>query len=371
MSLTSPGTGQSFTAPAQISIAATASDPDGTIARVDLYQGSTLLRSATASPYTFTWTGVAAGTYQLTAVAFDNLGATRTSSPVNVTVNAPGNQLPTVGITEPAAGAWYTAPATMTIRATASDADGTIARVEFYRGTTLIASDTTNPYSATWTGAPIGSYALTARAYDNVGGMRESTAVNVTVNPAGNQLPTVSITAPANGASFTAQASISLAANASDPDGTISRVDFYAGSQIIGTDTSSPYTASWNNVSAGTYSLTAIATDNSGGTRTSVAVPITVNPAGTPPTSVSFNASADHASSVTSYAVALRRSVDPVTAPPVATRDLGKPSPVSGVITVDISTLVNPLPAGTYYAVVMAIGPGGTSTSTPSATFTK
>ena len=259
----------------------------------------------------------------------------------------------------------------MTISATASDADGTIARVEFYRGTTLIVSDTTSPYSATWTGAPAGSYALTARAFDNVGGTRTSATVNVAVNPAGNQLPTVSITAPSNGATFTAQASISLAATASDPDGTISRVDFYAGSQIIGTDTSSPYTASWNNVSAGTYSLTAIATDNSGGTRTSVAVSVTVNPAGTPPTSVSFNASADHASNVTSYAVALRRSVDPVTAPPVATRDLGKPSPVSGVITVDISTLVNPLPAGTYYAVVMAIGPGGTSTSTPSATFTK
>ena len=50
---------------------------------------------------------------------------------------------------------------------------------------------------------------------------------------------------------------------------------------------------------------------------------------------------------------------------------IGKPTPVSGEITVDISTLVNPLSAGTYKAVVRALGPGGTSASAPSPTFTK
>ena len=57
---------------------------------------------------------------------------------------------------------------------------------------------------------------------------------------------------------------------------------------------------------------------------------------------------------------------NPVTASPVATRNLGKPTPVAGDITVDISTLVNPLPAGTYKAVVRASGPGGTTASAPS-----
>ena len=74
---------------------------------------------------------------------------------------------------------------------------------------------------------------------------------------------------------------------------------------------------------------------------------------------------------MTSYTVAIYRGADPVTASPVATRDLGKPTPVAGEITVDISTLVNPLPAGTYKAVVRASGPGGTTASAPSATFTK
>ncbi len=127
----------------------------------------------------------------------------------------------------------------------------------------------------------------------------------------------------------------------------------------------------WSNVAAGSYSLTAVARDNSGGTRTSTAVAVTVTGTAPLPYRVVFGASADHVAGVTSYIVALYRSVDPVTASPVATRDIGKPAVVSGEISVDITTLVTPLPAGSYYAVVRASGPGGTSASAPSAAFTR
>ena len=186
-----------------------------------------------------------------------------------------------------------------------------------------------------------------------------------------NQLPTVSITSPIAGQSFAAPASLTITAAASDSDGTIARVDFYAGSQFIASDTSSPYQAAWSNVAAGSYSLTAVARDNLGGTRTSSAVAVSITAAAATPTRVVFTASADHATNVTSYTVAIYRGADPVTASPVATRDIGKPTPVGGDITVDISTLVNPLPAGTYKAVVRASGPGGTTASAPSPTFTK
>ena len=66
---------------------ASASDSDGTIAKVDFYAGTTLLGTATAAPYTLTWSGVGTGTYTLTAVATDNAGATTTSSAVSVTVS--------------------------------------------------------------------------------------------------------------------------------------------------------------------------------------------------------------------------------------------------------------------------------------------
>lgn len=370
VSFSSPANGATFTAPARIYVNASATDADGTIARVDLYQGTRLLKADSTNPFSYSWTNVAAGTYQLRAVAYDNAGSTQTAT-VSVTVNAAGNQLPAVSITSPANNASFTAPANVTIQAAASDADGTISRVEFYRGTTLVGSDTTSPYSATWSSAPSGSYTLTARAFDNAGAATTSSPVNINVGSSSNQLPTVSITSPASGATFTAPASLTIAANAADGDGTIARVDFYAGTQLIATDTSSPYTASWTNVAAGSYSLTAVARDNAGGARTSAAVSITVGSSTTRPTSVSFDASTNHDTAVTSYVVALYRSIDPVTASPVATRDIGKPTPVSGVITSDISVTVNALPSGSYYSVVTAVGGGGSAASTPSATFTK
>ena len=107
---------------------------------------------------------------------------------------------------------------------------------------------------------------------------------NVTVTaaaPPGNAPPTSAITAPANGATFGAPATITLTATATDSDGTIAKVEFFAGSTLVGTDTSAPFSVSWSNVAAGSYSLTAVATDNGNATGTSAAVAITVT--GAPP----------------------------------------------------------------------------------------
>ena len=374
VSITSPASGATFTAPATITVTATASDTDGTITRVDFYRGTQLIGSDTTNSYSATATGLAAGTYRLTAVATDSDGVARTSAPVSVTVNGSTNQPPTVSLTSPAASSTFTAPATITLAATASDADGTVTRVDFYRGSTLIGSDTSRQpklYTYNWTNVGSGSYQLTAVARDDDGATRTSADASIRVSTTPNQLPTVSISTPIAGQSFTAPASLTITAAASDSDGTIARVDFYAGTQLIVSDTTSPYQAAWSNVAAGNYSLTAVARDNLGGTRTSSAVAVSITAGAPRPTRVAFTASANHATSVDRYIVTIYRGPDPVTASPVATRDLGKPAPVAGDITVDISTLVNPLPAGTYKAVVRASGPGGTAASTPSGTFTK
>ncbi|PYK98552.1 MAG: hypothetical protein DME19_12070 [Verrucomicrobia bacterium] len=92
-----------------------------------------------------------------------------------------------------------------------------------------------------------------------------------------NALPTVSITGPTNGATFTEPATIALQAIAADGDGTVARVDFFAGTNLLGTATNSPFGFTWANVVAGNYSLTAQATDDRGGTSTSNPVNITVN----------------------------------------------------------------------------------------------
>ena len=80
------------------------------------------------------------------AVTSHNPGARATATFTNLTartLTTGTNQPPTVSITGPAAGATFTAPATIAVTATASDTDGTIAKVDFYRGSTLMASDTT------------------------------------------------------------------------------------------------------------------------------------------------------------------------------------------------------------------------------------
>ena len=69
---------------------------------------------------------------------------------------------------------------------------------------------------------------------------------------------------------------MNVSATAADADGSIAKVEFYAGPTLVGTDTSSPYSVPWNNVPAGTYSLTAVAIDNGGAKTTSPAVSITV-----------------------------------------------------------------------------------------------
>lgn len=93
-----------------------------------------------------------------------------------------------------------------------------------------------------------------------------------------NQPPVVSISAPANGSAFAAGTNISVGANASDSDGSVARVEFFRNGASIGIDTGAPYAVTWSNAAAGSYSLTAVATDNAGASTTSAAVSVTVQP---------------------------------------------------------------------------------------------
>jgi Glycosyl hydrolase family 48/Cellulose binding domain/Bacterial Ig domain len=115
-------------------------------------------------------------------------------------------------------------------------------------------------------------------AYSGANAKPTSFSVNGTTCAGANRAPTVSLTSPASGSSFTAGANIPLAATAADTDGTVSKVDFFAGNTLIGTDTSSPYAATWPNVAAGNYVLSAVATDDKGATTQSAPVDVTVRP---------------------------------------------------------------------------------------------
>ena len=96
----------------------------------------------------------------------------------------------------------------------------------------------------------------------------------------GNARPTVTLTSPSAGSTFVAPAAIALEAAATDSDGTIAKVDFFANGTLVGTDTTSPYAVTWPNVGVGTHTLTAEATDDLGAARMSNPVTVTVT---TPP----------------------------------------------------------------------------------------
>jgi Bacterial Ig domain len=272
VAITSPINGQTLPAPAALTLTASASDSDGSISRVEFYLGSSLISSVTTAPYTLTFPSVGAGTYSFTAKAYDNSGASTTSSPVSVTVQL--NSPPTVSITSPVNGQTFAAPATLTLTANASDSGGSIARVEFYRGNSLVGSATTAPYSVTLPNVGAGTYSFTAKAIENSGASTTSSPVSVTVQL--NSPPTVSITSPVNGQTFAAPAAVTLTASASDPGGSIARVDFYRGSSLVGSVTTAPYSFTLSNVGVGIYLFTAKAFDNSGASTTSSSVWVTV-----------------------------------------------------------------------------------------------
>lgn len=177
VNLTSPTNGSSFITGATVPINATATDSDGSIATVEFIIDNVVVSVDNTAPYTYNYTAVA-GNHVITARATDNDGGISTTSPVNISVTV--NALPVVAITAPAAGALYTAPAPVTITANASDANGSVVRVEFYVNGSIVGSDNTAPYSFVWTSV-IGNASLTARAIDNDSAATTSNAVNITV----------------------------------------------------------------------------------------------------------------------------------------------------------------------------------------------
>ncbi|NQW99636.1 Ig-like domain-containing protein, partial [bacterium] len=179
---------------------------------------------------------------------------------------------PTVSLTAPANASTNVLPAAVNLVADAADSNGSVAKVEFFQGVTKLGEVVNpGPFQFSWSGMLSGSYVLTARATDNDGAATTSAPVSITVTNPNNLAPAVAISSPANDATVPA-ASLVIDANASDPDGLISKVEFYNGSTLLGQDTSAPFSHTISSVAVGTYALTAVATDNDGAVTTSAVV---------------------------------------------------------------------------------------------------
>jgi len=107
-------------------------------------------------------------------------------------------------------------------------------------------------------------------------GVHGSMQGSVVVASAANQLPSVTITNPANGSTFAAPWNGLIQASASDNDGSVTNVQFFRDATSLGNDASPPFEVAAGNLPAGSYGLSAVARDNAGGANTSAVVNVSV-----------------------------------------------------------------------------------------------
>ncbi len=271
VSMTAPADGA--TVSGTVTVSATASDNRGVVGVQFLLDEVALGTEVTTEPYAISWdtTTASSGPHTLSARARDAAGNLTTSITVSVTID---NTAPTVSMTAPADGA--TVSGMVTVSATASDNIGVIGVQLLLDGVALGTEDTTAPYAISWdsTTASSGSHTLSARARDAAGYLTTSATVSVTID---NTAPTVSMTAPANGA--TPSGMVTVSATASDNRGVVG-VQFLLDGVPLGTeDTTGPYSISWDSttVSSGSHTLSARARDAAGNLTTSATVSVTID----------------------------------------------------------------------------------------------
>jgi hypothetical protein len=285
VTVTAPANNANVARDSSVAITATATDSASSVSKVDFYIDGGLVQTDTTSPYSYTWntTGVTLGAHTIQAKATDALNNLGSSAVTNVTVADQTG--PTVSLTAPSNGSIVNGSAT-NVSSTAADNIGVVGVQFKLDGVNLGLEDTASPYSVAWntTTATNAAHTLTAVARDAAGNTTTSSSVSVTVD---NAAPTVSITSP------TANSNVSgtVAVNASATDNTggagISKVEFYVDSVLKFTDTTSPYSFSWDTstYTLGAHSLTAKAFDNAPAQNSATSSVVSVNVAdNTPPT---------------------------------------------------------------------------------------
>jgi len=264
IAINAPLPGTVFTAPASVTVEANVQPIAVAAARVDFYANGKPLGTVRAAPYQVRWTNVEPGTYQLSAIVTDVEGGTRTSAAVKISVVKP--QAPLIVLSAPPASASFTAPAVITLTADVQEGASAAVRVDFYASGRKLGSASTRPYQLVWEDVPAGVYQLSAIVTDTYGSTRASAAIKSTVAVPPTTAPVVAITSPADNAAFAQHVPIPLSANASDSDGGIARVEFYAGTVLLASVTQAPFAFAWTDAAPGTYMLTAKAVDNVGAT---------------------------------------------------------------------------------------------------------
>lgn len=201
-----------------------------------------------------------------------------------------GTNSPTVNITNPNNGQNFSAGSNVTVSLTSNDTDGDITKHEIFVNNVKVDTDGSSYSPHIISNISSGSYAIRALVTDS-GGRTGSSTVNITVGggsppppppPTGsNNPPSVSITNPSNGQSFSAGSNVSVGVSASDSDGSVVKYQIFVNGALVDTDGSAYTPHIISNISSGSYAIKATVTDNDGATA-STTVNISVG-SGTPP----------------------------------------------------------------------------------------
>ncbi|MBT1445805.1 chitinase C-terminal domain-containing protein [Shewanella sp. JM162201] len=263
VAISSPVQGSKLSPGEVVELIAAASDPDGTVASISWFANG----AAISSP----WTASITGAVEVVAKVVDDKGA-ESEAKVQISVENSANLPPVSDILSPANDSVVTEGEAVLVSVEANDADSgdAVKRVELWVNGSRALSDSAAPWQFSWTPATAGSYRLQSRAFDGSGAEGRSAEVNLTVGVA-NQAPAVSVSAPANGFTLASGATLTLSAAASDADGSVSSVSFYANGSLIAVDDAAPYEVSFAPAD-GNLSLQASAVDNAGLESRSVAV---------------------------------------------------------------------------------------------------
>jgi hypothetical protein len=250
------------------------------VSRVDFYDGTTLIGSSYAAPFSVSWnTTSTAGNRTLTAQAFDAAGNSTTSSPVTVMVdNSP--PVPITGAPQynPVSQNYVRGVISVGWTVTDQSLSG-VALTEFMQEGTVIATAAGQPgvasYNFDWDTRVLSnrSYSLSIRATDNAGNSQVGNRSLIV----DNVLPTSVLTAPSNGAVVVGN--VTLSANASDTQAlyqVVFEIDGVSTFFVSGTSPG-PYTRTWDTTGKpGTHTIVAVASDRAGNVRRSNAVTVIV-----------------------------------------------------------------------------------------------
>ncbi len=185
ISIVSPTTDSQLVEGSQVTLSVDATDEDGFVTKVEYYAyGSDLFATATEAPFSISVDSVPYGTFDITAVAYDSDGNSTTSEVVTLTVSANdgGNNPPSISITSPLDNSELIEGAPVTFTVDASDADGSVTKVEYYAfGDQLFGTVTEAPFTLNVDRAPYGKFDITAVVYDDKGASTVSPDIVVKV----------------------------------------------------------------------------------------------------------------------------------------------------------------------------------------------